>query len=61
MDGQSMIEIKITLQDDGQVLVNGPLQDKVLCYGLFEVAKETVRSYKADNLIKIPDIKIRKQ
>jgi hypothetical protein len=61
MDGQSMIEIKITLQDDGQVLVNGPLQDKIPCYGLLEMAKEIIKDYKADNLIKIPDIKIRKQ
>jgi hypothetical protein len=35
-------QILITLEDDGRVNVNGPLENKLLCYGLLEVAKETI-------------------
>lgn len=38
-------QIQITLTDDGQVAVNGPLENKMLFYGLIEVAKETCYDY----------------
>ena len=41
---QPVAQITITLLDNGQVSVNGPLQDKILCYGLMEIAKETVKT-----------------
>lgn len=30
----------------GRVRVNGPLHDRVTCYGLLEAAKDAVRDYK---------------
>jgi hypothetical protein len=34
--------LTITLSEDGRVELNGPLQDRLLCYGLLETAKEIV-------------------
>jgi hypothetical protein len=39
------IQLIITLNDDGQIGVNAPLQDKVLCYGLLEVARDAIQKY----------------
>lgn len=38
-------KLEITLNDQGQVAVNGPIQDRVLCYGLLEVAKDSICDY----------------
>ena len=43
----AVVAILITLDKNGVVNVNGPLVDKVLCYGLLERAKDIVRIYKA--------------
>jgi hypothetical protein len=40
-------EIRIGLTEDGKVLVAGPIDDKVLCYGLLESAKDAIREHKA--------------
>lgn len=37
--------LEILLNDNGQVQVNGPIADRVLCYGLLEVAKDSVQAY----------------
>jgi len=34
-------EMKISMDEAGQVQVEGPLDNKILFYGLLEVAKET--------------------
>lgn len=53
------IQIVITLSDDGQVGINAPLQDKVLCYGLLEMARLAIDKYvppangKA-NIVRVP-------
>ena len=39
------IQLIITLNDDGQVGVNAPLHDKVLCYGLLEMARAAIDKY----------------
>ena len=40
------ITLTITLdQENGGVSCNGPLQDKVLCYGLLEGAKDAIRGW----------------
>lgn len=36
--------LTITLDDAGQVQVNGPISNAVLSYGLLEVAKDLVRA-----------------
>ena len=40
------VVLTITL-DQGRVNVNGPLGDKVFCYGLLEAAKDAIRDYQA--------------
>lgn len=32
-------------QTTGQVQINGPIQNKMLCFGLLEIAKDAVREY----------------
>lgn len=36
--------LTITMDDKGQVTVNGPLDNLVMCYGLLEIAKDTLRT-----------------
>ena len=42
-----MIQLTITVQDDGRTRVDGPVDDKILCYGLLEAAKDAVRDHVA--------------
>ena len=37
-------KLVILLLDSGKIEVNGPLHDKILCYGLLEIAKDVVKS-----------------
>lgn len=43
------VQILIEQTDDGKVNVGGPLQNKVLMYGLLEIAKEVVKSFAEQN------------
>lgn len=55
----NMVQIIITLNPDGvNINVTGPLDQKVLCYGLLERAKDVVRDYKPSPIIKPTDLKI---
>ena len=49
-------QITITLTELGQISVNGPLHDKILCFGMLEMAKEAVHNFKPGevDLIKPP-------
>lgn len=47
------ITLTINVNNDGKVVVHGPLQDKLLCYGLLEVARDIIREHK--NLLEIPN------
>lgn len=40
-------QLVITLAADGTVGVNGPIQDKILCYGLLECARDAINGYAA--------------
>lgn len=40
-----MFEIKITINDNGQCSVEGPIQDKLRCFGALELAKEAIHLY----------------
>lgn len=42
-----MIQLTITLQDDGRLQVTGPIQDLMLCYGLLEATKDALRAQQA--------------
>lgn len=44
-------EIRITLSDKGEVRIEGPIHDKVLCYGLLDIGKDIVRNFKADSVL----------
>jgi hypothetical protein len=37
--------LTITMAPDGTVSVNGPIQNRVLCYGMLEAAKEAVHQF----------------
>ena len=43
-------QLIISLRQDGNVDVQGPLANKVLCYGLLERAKDAIRTYESDKL-----------
>lgn len=39
------IELRIILHPEGRIEVRGPLQDKVLCYGLLALATDELRRH----------------
>jgi hypothetical protein len=41
------IRLVIEVNDQGALSVNGPIHDKVLCYGLLEGAKDAIRQHQA--------------
>ena len=47
MNGSEPITLIIRLQPNGAVEVNGPIQNKVLCYGLLGAAHDAIRDYKS--------------
>jgi hypothetical protein len=44
---QPRVQIVITVSADGGVQLAAPLHDKILCYGLLELAKDMVRAHNA--------------
>jgi hypothetical protein len=42
---RAQLVIQITV--DGQIQVHGPIQDKMLCYGLLECARDAIREFDA--------------
>ena len=40
--------LTITVTMEGQLNVNGPLQDKMLCYGVREAAKDAIRAHQVE-------------
>ena len=53
-----MVKLTITFTDRGTVALEGPLQDKIFCFGLLEMAKEAVRNYgtKDEPRVLIPEV-----
>ena len=53
------VEINICMFTDGRITVKAPLENKILCWGLLEAARNIVTQHKenASNII-IPDIAI---
>jgi hypothetical protein len=50
----------ITILPDGRVNVHGPIENKFLCYGMLESAKDAIREYKpalVQTAAAVPDIK----
>jgi hypothetical protein len=49
--------ISIALMDNGTVSVSGPLHDKILCFGMLEIAKQVVATAKVEeNKIQVPSL-----
>lgn len=44
----------ITLQPDGRVDINGPLENKVICFGLLTIAQHLVHEYRKPGAIQVP-------
>ena len=47
----------IELKDNGQIEVSGPIENKVLCYGMLGAAHDAIRDYvanKASGIIAAP-------
>lgn len=40
-------QITIAMDDKGNVMVEGPLDNKVFCYGLLESARDVIHKYHA--------------
>lgn len=45
------MKIVITLREDGSLNVNGPLANKLLCYGMLEQARDVVRNFEEPPMI----------
>lgn len=50
--------IEIVMREDGHIGVNGPLQDKVACLGMLEMAKQAVLSFDARKALAMPQNRI---
>jgi hypothetical protein len=48
MGAPARIELLIMLTEDGQVQVQGPVQQKLLCYGMLAMARDAIRDFKPD-------------
>ena len=48
-----MIQILITLRDDGQLQVEGALQNRAMAYGMLELARDAIQAMET---AKPPDI-----
>ncbi len=40
-------KLSIELLPDGNITINGPIDNKLLCYGMLESAKDAIREYVA--------------
>lgn len=45
--------LTITLQEDGNVQVSGPIDNKILTYGLLAIAQETVSEFHKDRQCRV--------
>lgn len=48
----AVVEIRIAYLSDGKVHVQGPVANKVLCYGLLECAKTIIAAYDDSPILK---------
>ena len=40
------VELKITMDDAGNVGVNGPMDNLILCYGLLEIGRQSIQRHR---------------
>jgi hypothetical protein len=53
--------VTIAMTNSGQIKVDGPIHNKLLCYGMLKMAEEAVRDFHAaqraaQNLVQIPKL-----
>jgi hypothetical protein len=51
---QVVLRLEVTLGSDGSLNVNGPVENKVACLGLLELAKQAVLSYDSRQVAAAP-------
>lgn len=44
---EAAVQLLLTLNRDGSLNVTGPIDDRVLCYGMLDYAKDVIREYQA--------------
>ena len=60
MEAPPKIQLTITVTPGQPVQVTGPLPDKMLCYGMLEMARDVIQSYAPNaqqRLITVPRMK----
>jgi hypothetical protein len=48
------VQLVITLNQDGSVTAAGPIDQKLMCYGMLELAKDAIRDFKPAGIIAAP-------
>lgn len=51
-------ELKITLTDEGQISVSGPIHNKVLSYGMLAAAADAIREYGTEHQSRIQPVMV---
>jgi len=52
------VELVIQQLDSGQIRVNGPINDRAICYALLELAKDVIRAYTPQQVESGPTIQV---
>lgn len=52
-DRQPDTQLTITLNERGQINVQGPIQNKLMCYGLLELAKDAIAEFHVQQAQKV--------
>jgi hypothetical protein len=55
---KDMIKLEIEMDDKGGVKVNGPIQDKIFCYGLLQVARDIIKDYRPEKIKVVSELKV---
>ncbi len=51
----SKLTLTIMMEEDGRIGVNGPIDNKILCYGMLELAKQAIQAYQSGPKILVPN------
>ncbi len=52
------VKLIISFSQDKGVQVQGPIQDKMLCYAMLEAARDAIKDYAGPPLIEVPRINV---
>ena len=55
---QFQVSLQIGLTHEGSVAVSGPIENKILVYGLLEAAKEAIRHFHEQNQKRVQPVSI---